>query len=149
MSTDTVVNFFNGKSVFLTGGSGFIGKVLIEKLLRACPDIQRIYLLMRPSKDGKNPQQRLHELLQSRVFQFSKQKLNLDRLTVVCGDITVEGLGLSDSDRQMLVENVSVVIHSAATVRFYGPLKNFILHNVLGTDYIMTLSRQMKKLMVS
>ena len=49
-SNTSIASYYSGKSVFLTGGSGFIGKVIVEKLLRACPDIARIYFLIRPKK---------------------------------------------------------------------------------------------------
>lgn len=149
MSAESLVDFYRGKSIFLTGGSGFIGKVLIEKLLRSCPDIGRIYLLMRPARDGKSPQHRLEELLESRVFSFHSNQLDLGKLTVISGDLTKPNLGISDEDRQLLIDSVSIVIHSAATVRFHGPLKDFVNQNVLGTDYIMQLSQQMKQLKVS
>jgi FlaA1/EpsC-like NDP-sugar epimerase len=29
-----VTEFFNGLNIFVTGGSGFVGKLLIEKILR-------------------------------------------------------------------------------------------------------------------
>jgi alcohol-forming fatty acyl-CoA reductase len=47
-----VTAFYNGKNVFITGGSGFCGKVLVEKLLRSCGSLNKIYLLMRASKNG-------------------------------------------------------------------------------------------------
>lgn len=31
---DRIAKVFSGRKIFITGGSGFIGKVLIEKLLR-------------------------------------------------------------------------------------------------------------------
>ena len=34
LGTSAVQQFYNGATVFLTGGSGFLGKQLIEKLLR-------------------------------------------------------------------------------------------------------------------
>lgn len=35
-----VVEFYKGKNVFLTGGTGFLGITIIEKLLRSCPDVR-------------------------------------------------------------------------------------------------------------
>ena len=45
-----IAEFYRDRSVFITGGTGFLGKVLVEKLLRSSPDIKTIYLLMRPKK---------------------------------------------------------------------------------------------------
>ncbi|ENN72488.1 hypothetical protein YQE_10829, partial [Dendroctonus ponderosae] len=61
-SHGSVANFYNGKTVFITGGTGFMGKVLLEKLLRSCPGVAQIYLLIRPKK-GQNAQERLQQLL--------------------------------------------------------------------------------------
>lgn len=46
-----IKEFYAGCDVFITGGTGFMGKVLIEKLIRSCPGINRIYVLMRKRKD--------------------------------------------------------------------------------------------------
>lgn len=46
----SIQKFYDGAEIFITGGSGFVGKVLIEKLLRSCSGIKAIYLLMRPVK---------------------------------------------------------------------------------------------------
>jgi FlaA1/EpsC-like NDP-sugar epimerase len=61
-----IAKFYAGRSVFITGGSGFVGKQIAEKLLRSCPEIDNIYLLMRP-KRGENVEQRLKSLLQCQV----------------------------------------------------------------------------------
>lgn len=47
---DTVSDFFNGSVILITGGTGFLGKVLIEKLLRVY-SIKKIYLLIRTKND--------------------------------------------------------------------------------------------------
>lgn len=62
----SVVNFYNNKNVFITGGSGFMGKVLLEKLLRSCTGIGTIYLLLREKK-GDSEEDRLKQMLKNPV----------------------------------------------------------------------------------
>lgn len=58
--------FYAGRSIFITGGTGFIGKVLIEKLLRSCPDVAEIFILIRPKK-GLNVNDRFKKMLDNKV----------------------------------------------------------------------------------
>lgn len=66
-----VTEFYNGKSIFITGGTGFLGICLIEKLLRCCHDVTNIYLLIR-SKKGKEITERLEELTKNSVSSISR-----------------------------------------------------------------------------
>lgn len=76
MMVSHIKNFYSAKSIFITGGTGFVGTCLIEKLLRSCPDIKNIYLLMRPKK-GKHIRERLTELTQNTVSdQLDTIRLN-------------------------------------------------------------------------
>ena len=65
-----VPEFYKGRDVFITGTTGFMGKSLLETLLRTCPDVGHIYILIRP-KRGKDVTQRVDELLKSQVYQHS------------------------------------------------------------------------------
>ncbi|KOB65229.1 Fatty-acyl-CoA reductase, partial [Operophtera brumata] len=61
MSEDSQVRaFYKGKNFFITGGTGFVGLCLIEKILRCIPESGTLYLLMRPKK-GKDISSRLEE----------------------------------------------------------------------------------------
>lgn len=56
-----VAEWYNGKNVFITGATGFMGKVLLEKLLYASPNIKNIYILLR-NKKGMEPEKRVEEM---------------------------------------------------------------------------------------
>lgn len=61
-----IQRYFSGSTVFLTGGTGLVGKLILQKLLRTCGDIKQIYILIREKK-GKSVQKRFEELLESVV----------------------------------------------------------------------------------
>ena len=72
MEASSIAEFYKGKTVFITGATGFMGKVLVEKLLRSCPGVDQLYLLMRPSK-GKDVVSRLQEFIDNQVSDSEKQ----------------------------------------------------------------------------
>lgn len=72
---DKIVDFYENANVFITGGTGFVGKSLIEKLLRTCTNLNTIYVLIR-GKKGKKSQERLEELLSNPVSFCLKRFLN-------------------------------------------------------------------------
>lgn len=49
----SVAEFYGGKNVLITGATGFMGKVLVEKLLRDCGQVKCIYILVRMKRGGK------------------------------------------------------------------------------------------------
>ncbi|KAK3907438.1 Putative fatty acyl-CoA reductase [Frankliniella fusca] len=143
-----VADFYRGRSVFITGSTGFMGKVLVEKLLRTCPDVSALYLLLRPQRHGNDVRRRLEDLLHTPIFDEIRRSRPdaLRKVVVIPGDLTLPDLGISASDRELLAEEVSVVFHSAATVKFDEALKLSIEMNMLGTQRMLQLAKQMKKL---
>lgn len=117
----SVKNFFENKTIFLTGATGFLGKFIVEKLLTSC-HVKRIYFLLR-EKRGHSVQERLQTYKDDQIFKFRTKPEALDILSPIHGDITVEGLGISDECRKKLIDEVDVVIHSAATVKFDEDLR--------------------------
>ncbi|KAG6458446.1 hypothetical protein O3G_MSEX010869 [Manduca sexta] len=61
-----VKEFYSGKSVFVTGGTGYLGKALIEKLLYSCRNIDNIYVLLRDKK-GERACDRVKQIINSTV----------------------------------------------------------------------------------
>lgn len=106
-----IQRFYSGSTVFITGGTGFLGRILIEKLLRSCPELSTIYLLIRPKK-GKGMHERVDELFDDVIFDRLKEESPKFRHKVVgvAGDCSIPELGISTQDRQMIVNEVSCFI---------------------------------------
>lgn len=87
------------------------------------------------------------------LFDGLKETRGLDTIInqchVISGDCSLPDLGISDDDRKLLAENVSIVYHCAATVRFDETLKRAVLLNTRGTKLVVELSKTFKKLAVS
>lgn len=71
------------------------------------------------------------------------------KLVAVEGDITQKDLGLSAEAKEQLINEVSVVINGAASLRLEAGLKAAVEHNTVGTMRILDLSCEMKHLKVS
>ncbi|CAG0889926.1 unnamed protein product [Cyprideis torosa] len=144
-----VADWYAGRSVFITGATGYMGKVLVEKLLRSCPNIEKIYMLMRtrPNKD-RDLNSRLQIFTESRAFENIRRKdpTIFSKLVVVSGDISKPDLGISREDREVLKSKISVVFHVAATVKFMAPIRESVEINIVGTKAVLALCREVANL---
>jgi len=61
-----ICDFYNGAHILITGGTGFLGRLMVEKLLRSCDGIERIYLIARPKKNV-DPTERFAKLFDGEV----------------------------------------------------------------------------------
>lgn len=64
----SIPEYYAGKNVLITGATGFMGKVLVEKLLRSCPDVKALYILVRP-KAGQSMKQRVSDMMKCKVTE--------------------------------------------------------------------------------
>ncbi|XP_043286816.1 fatty acyl-CoA reductase wat-like [Venturia canescens] len=147
LNLTNIQKFYAGQSIFITGGTGFLGKLLIEKLLRSCPGIANIYLLVRPKK-GKNPYERTEELFDDPLFESLKKSVPKFRHQIVGieGDCSKPGLGISESDKATLINEVSIVFHVAATVRFDEKIKLAVAINIQSVQDMIAMCKKMPKL---
>lgn len=145
-SNSEVIKFYKNKNILLTGGSGFLGKVILWKLIETCQDIGTIYVLLRP-KNNISAEKRLIQMLKSKPFSLKHDYTKLlQKIVAIESDMTADNLGLSQTDRTLLEDKVNIVFHSAASVRFDASLKDNLRDNVYGTKSIVTLCNNIKNL---
>ncbi|CAF1850329.1 unnamed protein product [Brassica napus] len=118
-----IVRFLRGKSYFVTGATGFLGKetfLLVQKLLRASPEIGKIFILLK-SKDEESANKRLYdEIISSDLFKLQKQMhgssyeaFMKSKLIPVIGDIGEENLGIDVETADKISDEIDVKINSA------------------------------------
>ncbi|XP_055842635.1 fatty acyl-CoA reductase 1-like [Episyrphus balteatus] len=127
---------------------GVLGKAAIEKLLRSC-DVKKIYVLIR-SKKNSSPEERLSEIKNSKIFKVLRE-LKPDefdkKLIAISGDITKDCLGISEEDKLMMA-NVSIFMHLAASTRFNLSLRTAIEANLKSTQEALKLAESLKHLKI-
>ncbi|MBJ7600752.1 HAD-IB family hydrolase [Candidatus Nephthysia bennettiae] len=133
-----------GKTILITGSTGFLGKSLVEKLLRSVPSVGRINLAIRPSARRPAKDRLEREVLSSPAFKRLREELGEEafrrlvetKLAVLELDLGREGLGLSEAGREELAR-CEVVIHSAAAVEFDNPADLSAQTNLLGASRLV------------
>ncbi|KAG7274828.1 hypothetical protein CRUP_038801 [Coryphaenoides rupestris] len=142
-----IPEYYAGKNVLITGATGFMGKVLLEKLLRSCPEVRSVYVMVRP-KAGQCPQSRIKDVINSKLFDQvqDEQPDFAEKIVAVSSDLTQKEMNLSKEDQATLAEHINIVFHCAATVRFNEPLKDAFQLNVLATQKMVALAHTMKHL---
>lgn len=126
--------------------SGLIGKVLIEKLLRSCPTLGRIFIIVR-NKKGLTGDERVRIMTDTPLFEkLRAQNENfLKKIVALEGDVKELRLGMSDEDI-VLLKNVSVIFNAAASVRFNDKLQDAILLNTRSTRELLEIALGMDRL---
>ncbi|RWS23096.1 putative fatty acyl-CoA reductase-like protein [Leptotrombidium deliense] len=103
-----IKRFYTGKNVLITGITGVCGRVFFEKVLRSLTTIGTIFVLIR-GKRNLSANERLKKLLSSVIFQFHKYpESQFQKIVLIEGDVTEKGLGISEKDRRLLIDNKAV-----------------------------------------
>ncbi|KAK9501910.1 hypothetical protein O3M35_012545 [Rhynocoris fuscipes] len=147
--SESIREWLNGKSILITGGTGFMGKVLLEKLLRSCPGIKKIYVCCRYKKN-LSPAVRVAQILKLPLFDRLRKEnpsALLKVVSVYC-ELTRDDLGIKHEDLENIRQNVNVVFNMAASLKLEAPLKSAIIHNTVGTMKILDLAKSIKNLEV-
>ncbi|GAV66462.1 Sterile domain-containing protein/NAD_binding_4 domain-containing protein [Cephalotus follicularis] len=148
-----IVDFLNGKNYLITGATGFVAKVIVEKILRSVPKARKIYLLIK-AKDEETAMKRLRkEIIESKLFMVLRQihgqyydDLTRSKLIPVVGDIGQPSLGMDASLVTVITKEVDVIINSAANTNFDQRYDMSLNINTEGPFHLMGFAKNCRKL---
>lgn len=146
-------DFYRAKTILLTGGTGLLGKVLLERVLSHLAEVKKVYVLVRPkTRPAASPvsiEERLkQEVYDSQIFDPLKELLGgrfdslfHSKVQAISGDVSSEKLGLDTQMYDRLQREVDVIINCAAVVSFDAPLDKAVGLNTLGPRRIAEFAR--------
>ncbi|KAE8780716.1 male sterility protein [Hordeum vulgare] len=153
MDVDRVVGYFKDKSILITGSTGFLGKVLVEKILRVQPDVKKLFLLIRAS-DVESAKFRIqNEIMAKEIFQVLKDKHGVEfhsfveeKICPLVGDVVHENFGIDIIKLREVSNDIDVIINGAATTNFSERYDVAFNTNVLGVKHICAFAKKCTKL---
>lgn len=86
-----IQRFYAGKQILLTGCTGYLGTIILEKILRTCTEINKIYVMIREKKNME-VKERLEKCFAnnvSRVTEIQYQRTTKNYMTLE-GDDNIE-----------------------------------------------------------
>ncbi|XP_015057086.1 fatty acyl-CoA reductase 1-like [Solanum pennellii] len=151
MELSKIEQFLEGNTILITGATGFLAKILVEKILRVQPNIKRLFLLLRAS-DTKSARKRFNvEILQAELFNVLREKIGTNNLNSlveekvfpIAGDISIEDFGIENSEMKYeMLKEIDIIIHSAATTRFDERYDIAMNINVLGAFNVLKFAKR-------
>ncbi|MFI0406325.1 HAD-IB family hydrolase [Actinomadura sp. 3N508] len=120
-----------GKTLLLTGVTGFIGQALLERVLSRHLETRVVAVLR--EKPGVTAEQRLDELIDKPVFWPWRERVGDDAARAAVRDrVRVVAAELTESVPE-LPDDIDAVIHGASIVSFDPPIDEAFQTNVVGT----------------
>ncbi|THG13985.1 hypothetical protein TEA_024854 [Camellia sinensis var. sinensis] len=103
MELGSVIQVLENKTILVTGATGFLAKIFVEKILRVQPNVKKLYLLVRAA-DAKSASQRL----QNECFVLKEWAgLNLEK-PFYMGETINGTLGLDiEMEKKIVAERLS------------------------------------------
>ncbi|WP_045857720.1 SDR family oxidoreductase [Teredinibacter purpureus] len=123
---------------FITGATGLMASEFLAQVLTCDPTAQ-CYVLIRAECDNRL-ETRLNKLL-TYLFPDSQEREHYRcRVQAVRGDVTVEGLGLSENDYRLISSRCTHILHAAALTDWGASHEDAWRSNVDGVNNILAFA---------
>jgi long-chain acyl-CoA synthetase len=140
-----------GRTILVVGGTGFIGKVFVAKLLHDLPEVGRVVVLVRP-RGGTGALERFAEIVdRSPVFDVFRElhgpelpAFLREKVRVVEGDVCHPHLGNASAAAE-LRECVDLVINCSGLTEFNPDPKLALETNVDSTLHLVEFVRSSRR----
>src|SRR6266550_1415206 len=143
---------FNGRKIFLIGGTGFLGKVTLSMLLHRFPSVGRVYVTVRARSKEESETRFWNNVISAPPFDPVRERYGSafedfvrDKVAIVGGDIAEDNLGFTEAEAQRVAADIDVVINSAGNVTFNPPLESALSTNVVGTQNVIASTKRMTR----
>ena len=130
----SIVDALAGRRLLLTGVTGFLGQVILERLLLDFAETH-VSVLVR-GQTGSTPQDRVRYLLRKPAFDVLRERHGGDGLRALLEERVAVIEGDFSKGPPALPGGFDVVIHSAATVSFDPPIDEGFQTNLLGAQHL-------------
>ncbi|RWR72082.1 Male sterility [Cinnamomum micranthum f. kanehirae] len=144
---------FKGKNLLITGATGFLGKVLIEKVLRTIPDVGKIFLVIKAKSKEDSMKRLQNEILQADLFKCLKeihgesyQSFMLSKLVPVAGDVRKDDLDIEVDLAEEIAREVDIIVHLAANTTFDERYDVALDTNTRGPSRLIRFAQRCQKL---
>ncbi|KAJ0414375.1 male sterility protein-domain-containing protein [Aspergillus carlsbadensis] len=128
------VDWYHDQTVFLTGGTGYLGACLLYKLTVQVPT-HRVFVFCRKSV------QHAIATLEKLMPQESDEILDTGKVHFVVGSMDHRDWGIKPADLQRLRDQVTVVIHAAAETSIVADLPQVVRTNCLASLSLLDIIR--------
>jgi len=143
---------FNGRKIFLIGGTGFVGKVTLSLLLHRFPNIGRVYVTVRARSQEESETRFWNNVISAEPFDPVRERYGAafedfirDKVAIVGGDVAENNLGFTEEEAERIAKDIDVIINSAGNVTFNPTLESALRTNVVGTQNVIAFAKRMKR----
>lgn len=139
-----------GRRLVVVGGTGFLGKVWWTFLLYHYPEVERIFLVVRPRGNHGAEQRFWKDVVGSELMLPLRQRHGArfeafirEKVVPVAGDVVQPFCGIDAGLRDELRGAVDVVVNASGVVDFDPPLDEALEVNAFGVQNLVALARDL------